>query len=170
MLSSIYVWCVRYRSSIFNYVINIFFWAEWDFRNKYFKKMFSQKELSKSQKFFCHQLRSYWQFVEALQKAYSDMSEWVKSLSCVRLGDPMACRSLPCSSVRGIFQARVLEWVAIFFSRGSSWPRDWTLVSSMAGRFFTNLVTREAPKTGLATQQALRSRMWWGPANGTGPF
>ena len=95
MLSSIYVWCVRYRSSIFNYVINILFWAEWDFRNKYFKKMFSQKELSKSQKFFCHQLIGYWQFVEALQKAYSDMSEWLKSLSCVRLCDPMACRSLP---------------------------------------------------------------------------
>ena len=48
----------------------------------------------------------------------------------------MDCR-LPGSSVRGIFQARVLEWVAISFSRGSSWPRDQTQVSCIAGRFFT---------------------------------
>ena len=40
-------------------------------------------------------------------------------------------------SVHGIFQARVLEWVAISFSRGSSWPRDWTQVSCIAGRHFT---------------------------------
>ena len=37
--------------------------------------------------------------------------------------------SQPCSSVNGISQARILEWVAISFSRGSSWPRDWTRVS-----------------------------------------
>ena len=43
--------------------------------------------------------------------------------SCLTLCDPMDC-SLPGSSVHGIFQARVLEWVAISFSRGSSWPRD----------------------------------------------
>ena len=41
------------------------------------------------------------------------------------------------SSVHGILQARILEWVAIPFSRGSSWPRDWTRVSCIAGRFFT---------------------------------
>ena len=49
-------------------------------------------------------------------------------LSCfhnVRLCDPMDC-SLPGSSVRGILQARMLEWVAIPFSRGSSQPRDQT--------------------------------------------
>ena len=45
--------------------------------------------------------------------------------------------SLPGSSIRGIFQARVLEWVATSFSRGSSWPRDWTQVSRIAGRRFT---------------------------------
>ena len=43
---------------------------------------------------------------------------------------------LPGSSVHGIFQARVLEWVAISFSRGSSWPRDWTWVSHTVGRCF----------------------------------
>ena len=45
--------------------------------------------------------------------------------------------SLVGSSVRGIFQARILEWVAISFSRGSSRPRDRTWVSSTAGRLFT---------------------------------
>ena len=45
--------------------------------------------------------------------------------------------SLPGSSVHGIFQARILEWIAISFSRGSSQPRDWTRVSHIAGRCFT---------------------------------
>ena len=47
--------------------------------------------------------------------------------------------NLPGSSVHGIFQARVLEWVAISFSRGSSQPRDRTRVSSIAGRHFNNI-------------------------------
>ena len=63
--------------------------------------------------------------------------------SCSTLCDPMDC-SLPGSSVRGIFQARILEWVAISFSRGSSWPRDRTQVSSTADRRFTVWATREA--------------------------
>ena len=41
------------------------------------------------------------------------------------------------SSVCGILQARILEWVAIPFSSGSSQPRNWTQVSPIAGRFFT---------------------------------
>ena len=52
------------------------------------------------------------------------------------LCDPVDC-SPPGSSVRGILQARMLEWVAMPFSRGSSWPRDQTWVSCIAGRFFT---------------------------------
>ena len=52
--------------------------------------------------------------------------------------------SLPDSSVHGILQARILEWVAISFSRESSRPTDWTWVSCIAGRFFTSWVTREA--------------------------
>ena len=52
--------------------------------------------------------------------------------------------SLPRSSAHGIFQARVLEWVAISFSRGSSKPRDQIQVSHTAGRFFTIWATREA--------------------------
>ena len=53
--------------------------------------------------------------------------------------------SLPASSVYGILQARILEWVAIPFSRGSSQPGDRTQISCIAGRFFTILATREAP-------------------------
>ena len=47
---------------------------------------------------------------------------------CPALCNPMNC-SLPGSSVHGIFQARILHWVAIFFSRGSSWPRDWNALT-----------------------------------------
>ena len=54
---------------------------------------------------------------------------------CPTLCDPMDC-SPPGSSVHGILQAGILEWVAIAFSRGSSRPRDWTQVSCIAARFF----------------------------------
>ena len=62
--------------------------------------------------------------------------------SCLTLCDPMDY-SPPGSSVHGIFQARVLEWVAIFFSRGSSQPRDRTWVSHIVSRRFTDWATRE---------------------------
>ena len=55
--------------------------------------------------------------------------------------------SPPGSSVHEIFQARILEWVAISFSRRSSQPRDWTQVSYTAGRSFTNWATREASES-----------------------
>ena len=51
--------------------------------------------------------------------------------------------SLPASSDHGILQARILEWVAILFSRGSCWPRDQTQVSCIAGRFFNIWASRE---------------------------
>ena len=51
--------------------------------------------------------------------------------------------SLPGSSIQIILQARILEWIAVPFSRGSPWPRDQTRVSCIAGRFFTVWVTRE---------------------------
>ena len=53
--------------------------------------------------------------------------------------------SLPGSSVHGIFQARVLEWVAISFSRESSRSRDPTQVLHIVGRLFTDWATREVP-------------------------
>ena len=63
--------------------------------------------------------------------------------SCPTLCDPMDC-SLPGFSVHGILQARVLEWVAIAFSRGSAQPRDPTQVSRNASRCLTLWATREA--------------------------
>ena len=54
---------------------------------------------------------------------------------CLTLFDPMDC-SLPVSSVHRISQARILEWVAISFSRGFYQPRDWTHVSCILARFF----------------------------------
>ena len=51
--------------------------------------------------------------------------------------------SLPCSSVHGIFQARILEWVTISFSRISYRPRDWTRASRIVGRRFTIWATRD---------------------------
>ena len=62
--------------------------------------------------------------------------------SCLTLCDHMDC-SPPGSSVHGILQARILEWVANSSSRGSSWPRDWTHISCIEGRFFTIWSTRE---------------------------
>ena len=62
--------------------------------------------------------------------------------SCPTLSDPMDC-SPPGSSVHGIFQARVLEWGAIPFSRGSSWSRFQVQVSHITGRFYTIWATRE---------------------------
>ena len=50
----------------------------------------------------------------------------------------------PWAIVHGILQARILEWVAFPFSRGSSQPRGQTQVSRIAGRFFTSWATREA--------------------------
>ena len=57
---------------------------------------------------------------------------------CLTLCDPMDC-SPPDSSDHGIFQARILEWVAISFSRGFFRPSDRTWVSCIAGRFFYRL-------------------------------
>ena len=82
--------------------------------------------------------------------AFSDFfhSVWKESevsQSCLTLSDPMDC-SLSGFSVHRIFQARILEWVAISFSRRSSWPRDWTRVSHVVGRRFTVWATREVSR------------------------
>ena len=79
-------------------------------------------------------------------------AKWMKSLRhkhiwsevaqlCLTLCDPVDC-SPPGSSIHGILHARILEWVAISFSRGSSWPRDQTQVSHIAGRCFNLWATR----------------------------
>ena len=65
---------------------------------------------------------------------------------CPTLCDPMDC-SLPSSSVHEIFQATILEWTAISFSRGSSQPRDQTQVSRIVGRCFYRLSHQGSPIT-----------------------
>ena len=79
--------------------------------------------------------------------------------------------SLPGSSVRGIIQARILEWVAISFSRGSSQPRNRTWVSCIAGRFFTDWATLapEIKQTFVSTNLACLLTFEW-PAAGPHTF
>ena len=78
-------------------------------------------------------------------RSYPELSWWFScAKSRLTLCFPMDC-SLPGSSVPGILQARILEWVTISFSQGSSQPRNRTQVSCIAGRFFTDWTTRETP-------------------------
>ena len=69
-------------------------------------------------------------------------SEWSHSVMSDSL-QPVDC-SPPSSFIHGILQARILEWVAISFSRGSCRPRDWSQVSHIVGRRFNLCTTREA--------------------------
>ena len=84
------------------------------------------------------------------------VKKWsVVAQSCPTLCDPINC-SVPGSSVHGIFQATVLEWIAISFSRGSSQPRAWTQVSCIVDRRFTVWATREVslPKVVVSLPKA----------------
>ena len=75
-------------------------------------------------------------YIKMANCTFESESESEIAQSCLTLCDPMDC-SLSGSSVHGIFQARVLEWIAISFSRGSSQPRNRIRVSRIAGRCFT---------------------------------
>ena len=94
-------------------------------------------------------MTTWWPELCSLSSRLSITAKTVQYLKCVLLAQscPMLCDPLDCSppgsSVHEIFQARILEWVAISFSRGSSLPRD-RKVSCTAGRFFTDRATREA--------------------------
>ena len=83
---------------------------------------------------------------ETLSKLFNMSTFWKVNMLvaqlCLALCNPVDISS-PGSSVHGISQARILEWVAIPFSRGSSWPRDWTWVSCIVGRRFTVWTTRK---------------------------
>ena len=72
--------------------------------------------------------------------------------------------SLPGFSVHGILQARIVEWVAVPSSRGSSWPRDWTQVSCIAGRFFTswaiNVNASSLMKDDFISTEGIRDTRW----------
>ena len=90
---------------------------------------------------------------EALLPLSSSSSLWATGMdeskgevtqSCWTLCNPMNC-SLPGFFVHGIFQARILEWVAISFSRRSSCPRDWTWASRIVGRRFYRLRHQGSP-------------------------
>ena len=76
-------------------------------------------------------------------------SEVKVAQSCPTLCDPMDYK------VNGILKARILEWVAFPFSRGSSQPRDRTQISCIAGGFFTSWTTREAQNTEVVSLSLL---------------
>ena len=80
-----------------------------------------------------------------LRRVARRLKEVLVTQSCPTLCDPMDC-SPPGSSVHGILQARILEWVAIPFARGSCWSRDQNQISCIAGRFFIIWATREVPE------------------------
>ena len=70
------------------------------------------------------------------------VQKWSRSVVSNSLR-PHGLNSLPVSSVHGVFQAKILGWVAISFSSRSSWLRDWTWVSCIIGRYFTIWATGE---------------------------
>ena len=72
--------------------------------------------------------------------------------SCSVMSDSLQPHGL----VHGILQARILEWVAFPFSKGSSQPRNWTQVPRIAGRFFTSWATREAQNIGVGSLSFLQ--------------
>ena len=79
--------------------------------------------------------------------SHQGSSKWNRSVMSNSLC-PMNCRP-PGSSVHGIFQARVLEWVTISFSRGSSLPRDRTQVSHIVSRHLTVWATKQVKWSGI---------------------
>ena len=92
--------------------------------------------------------------------------EWVSEVtrSCLTLCNPMDC-SLPGFSIHGIFQVRVLESVAISFTRRSPRPSDWTWVSHIVGRCFTIWANREVHA--IVDTGKSKSLEFWGRADVT---
>ena len=90
------------------------------------------------------------EFQKNIYSCFFDFINYPKASDCVKWSEvkvAQSCLTL-CDrmdyTVHGILQARILEWVAFLFSRGSSQPRDQTQVSCIAGRFFTRWATKEA--------------------------
>ena len=91
---------------------------------------------------------------ECSRQRESEVKVWVAQ-SCPTLCSPTDCR-LSVSSVHGILQVRILEWLAIPFYRGSFWPMDFSWVSSTMGRFFTIWTTRQVgPSRGTVSENTL---------------
>ena len=82
---------------------------------------------------------------ENVRQRESEVKVWVAQ-SCPTLCNPMDCR-LSVSSVQGILQVRILEWVAIPFYTGSFWPMDFSWVSCTVGRFFTIWMNHQAGRS-----------------------
>ena len=104
---------------------------------------------------FQYYLRKFWYLSDC---GTSCLKVKVSSL-CPTLCGLMDC-SLPGSSVHGIFQARILEWVAIPFSRGSWQPRDWTQASRTGSGFLTVWATREALKALVKAIKRKKKTSW----------
>ena len=105
-----------------------------------------------------------------LQYSYQEKISWIEepesenvvTQSCLTPWNPMDC-SLPGCSVHVISQPTTLEWVAISFSKESSWPRDQTWVSLIAGRCSTIWATREA----LTVHEVTKSQTWFSMSTST---
>ena len=93
--------------------------------------------------FSCDLTPSVTKISRTVSHSFTWSEKWSRSVVSDSLRPPGEC-SLPGSSIHGIFQARVLEWVATSFSRRSSRPRVWTQGFHVVGRHFTVWATREA--------------------------
>ena len=96
-------------------------------------------------------ISEYWLGIQALSLKTHEVQVKIAQ-SCPTLCDPMDY-SLPGSSVHGILQARILEWVAVPFSRGSSQPKNRTQVSRIGNRFITLWATKKL--------MSLSKSSWW---------
>ena len=137
-----YAFCCAFKKTIFMHM-NIHLWMDFCFAIFAHSVMKAKSHLIRLNIYLCFPLR-FLQFHFSMSIFHpfdicSGGSCRSVAESCPTLCDPMDC-SQPGFSVHGSLQARILEWVAFSFSRGSSQPRDWThtsCVSSLAGRFFT---------------------------------
>ena len=102
--------------------------------NTSLSKWQSKQKISWNTLYFENTITQLADLIDLCKTLYSKMK--VTQL-CPTLCDPMEY------TVHGILQARILEWVAYPFSRGSSWPRNWTGICT-AGRLFTNWAIKEA--------------------------
>ena len=121
---------------IFLINIEFFEWMDISFR---YERLFSFQYVNIEEVWWFKILDIY----KVTQKSVKVFLLLLVTQSCPTLCDPMDC-SPPGSSFHGILQARILEWVPLSFSRGSSQLWDWTQVSSIAGRFVIIWPTKEA--------------------------
>ena len=118
-------------------------WEKWwiKFLKKYFKKLYEMKEKC------CYPCQPQ----ESLNSVLIHFS-WCSNITIWKWSEvkvvqlcPTLCNPMDCT-IHGILQARILEWVAFTFFRGSSQPRDWSQVSHIAGRFLYQLSHKTSPR------------------------